>query len=232
MSDTLTLLQVRTRVRERADMVGSLFVTDAELNGYINYSYRALWDLLIEADDDYGTKSATFTITSGNTITLPSDFYKLRGVDDLTDSTHPRTVRKFNWNERNNYKYSSRNVLNDNSSDVFYRIIGDTLLIEPPESALKTYRLWYVRTVATVTLDADPLDGIQGWLEYVIVDSAMKCLVKEESDISSLQAMKGEIMERIVRLRNNRDQSLPEKISRVRKDRNTFWSNSPGDFYP
>lgn len=217
MADTLTLAQLRTRVRERADMVNSQFVTDTELNGYINYSYKALYDLLVEAAEDYNLSSTTSTITTGNTIALPSDFYKLRGIDDLSDTNYPKTVRKFNWNERNDY--ISQNIPPSNVwdySDVVYRVAGSNIIIMPEGNAAKTYKIWYVPGLPTLALDGDLADGVQGWLEYVIVDSAIKCLIKEESDITPLAATKAELVERIARLRNNRDQAQPEKISRIR----------------
>lgn len=228
MTDTLTLAQLRTRSRERADMVNSTFITDSELNGYINYSYKALYDLLVEANEDYNLTSGNLTISSGNTIALPADFYKLRGVDDLSyGTTSPRTCRKFNWNERNKFQpetLASADRLYE-YSEVQYRIVGNTLFIEPEESAVRSYKLWYIPTLPTLTADGDLADGVQGWLEYVIVDAAIKCLVKEESDIRPLMTIKQEIQERITRMRHNRDQALPEKIARTRgRERQNFIS--------
>lgn len=219
MTDTLTLAQLRTRSRERADMVNSTFVSDTELNGYINYSYKALYDLLVEANEDYNLTSTTLAITTGNSVSLPADFYKLRGVDDLSyGTTSPRTCRKFNWNERNRFQpeiLSSADRLYE-YSEVQYRIVGNTLFIEPEESAIRSYKLWYIPTLVTLSADGDVADGVQGWLEYVIVDAAIKCLVKEESDIRPLTGIKAEIQERITRMRHNRDQAMPEKIARTR----------------
>ena len=229
MADSLTLAQIKTRVRERADMVGSSFVSDSELTGYIDYSYKELYDLLTEACEDYNVSSANFTITSGNTSTLPADFYKLKGVDDLTDPNTPRTVKKFNWNERNDFGEVLKLQSAYDFSDVFYRVQGSNLVFTPPENAFKSYRLWYVPLPNTLSLDADVASGVQGWLEYVIVDAAIKCRTKEESDITALQTMKGGLIERIGRLRHNRDQSLPEKVSRVRnRFRNRLISNIDG----
>lgn len=218
MADTLTLLQLRTAVRQRADMVNSQFVSDSELTGYINYSYKELYDLIVDANEDYNLTSSTLTITTGNTVSLPADFYKFRGLDDLSYGTStPITVLKFNWNERN---YGSSPIQDGRSgiyqySSVRYRIIGNSLIIEPAESAARSYKLWYIPAVANLVNDADLADGVQGWLEYVIVDAAIKCLIKEESDIKPLSMIKGSLTERITRMKHNRDQALPEKISRI-----------------
>ena len=226
MADTLTLLQLRTKTRERADQVNSQFVTDSELNGYINYSYKEFYDLLVDAVEDYNLSSNSFTISSGNTQSLPTDFYKLRGLDDMSDPNNPRTVRKFNWNERNDYNpyVLARLPIYDEFSDVCYRITGNNITIEPPDNAARPYKLWYVPAPADLSLDADVATGINGWLEYVILDAAIKCLVKEESDIRPLSALKANILERINNMKNSRDQGLPEKISRVRNRRRRGFS--------
>ena len=49
-----TLGNIRATVRQRADMVNTQFVTDAELNGYISASYFELYDIIIQKfGDDY-----------------------------------------------------------------------------------------------------------------------------------------------------------------------------------
>lgn len=233
MSDTLTVTQLITKVRERADMLNSQFVTDTEITGYIDYSYKELYDLLVESVEDYNLSSASFTIASGsNTYTLPSDFYKLRGLDDLTNPSRPRSVRKFAFNERNDFTVDGLTLSSYEYSDVTYRVTGALLTLMPPENAAKNYLLWYVPKAATLSSGSDIADGVQGWLEYVIVDAAIKCKIKEESDISDLERAKKNLNERIVRLRHNRDQALPEKVSRVRNRRRTDLYPYVGDYYP
>ena len=72
----ITLLQLRTQARDRADMTNSLFIADAELNNYINSSIAELHDLLIGAYDSYySILTSTFNTVSGTaTYALPADF--------------------------------------------------------------------------------------------------------------------------------------------------------------
>lgn len=216
MADTLTLIQLRTRVRERADMVGSTFVSDTELNGYINSSYQELYDKLVEAVQDYNITQFDFTIASGNTQAVPAAFYKVRGIDDLS-SVPSKTVRKFNFNERNDYAYPPVTVSPSSEfSDVTYRLIGNNLLFLPAELAPRSYKLWYVPVPTALSGDSDTADGIQGWNEYVVVDAAIKCLIKEESDVGELLRAKKGLNDRIDNMKHDRDQSQPEKVARVR----------------
>lgn len=222
MTDTLTLLELRTRVRQRADMENSSFVSDSELNGYINESYKELYDLLIESGEDYFITSTTFTITSGNTQALPATFYKLKGVDDLTDPNSPATVGDLPFAERNMYNEPFFEVLPQYGSNVRYRVMGSNLAFYPITRAQKTYRLWYVPTVTIMTSDSDTCDGIQGWNEYVVVDAAIKCRIKEESSTTELNQAKVRLVSRIQSMKRDRDQSAPEKVARVRTRQNAY----------
>jgi len=56
---------IRTTVRQRTDKVNSQFVTDVELNGFINSSIQELYDLLIGAyGEDYFSQIPPYLITT------------------------------------------------------------------------------------------------------------------------------------------------------------------------
>lgn len=81
-------------------------------------------------------------------------------------------------------------------------------------------------TPATTTLgggvDDDRFDGINGWEEYVVVDAAIKCLIKEESDISALMAQKMALKTRIEQMADDRDVGEQEYVGRTRTG-TTLW---------
>lgn len=214
--DNKTLLQMRTDARERADMVNSQFITDATFNGWINDNIKELWDLLTEAVQDYALSSSSFTISSGNTQALPADFYKLRGLDDMSDTNRPKTVRNFNFNERNDYQNNRIANPYTSYSDVSYRITGSTLTILPADNAARAYKLWYIPIPTTLSADGDNFDGINGWHEYVILKTTIQALAKQESDTKAWETLLKLQIDRIEKLKGNRDQSSPEKVSRVR----------------
>jgi hypothetical protein len=99
MGGEMSLGQIQTAARQRADRLNSQFVTTAEVNDYINQSMYELYDLLIGVYEDYfKAPNAIFTsagnqqiynlpdgITSfkndaGGTF-VPAPIYKLLGVD-------------------------------------------------------------------------------------------------------------------------------------------------------
>jgi hypothetical protein len=218
VASVLTLLELRTRTRERADQVNSTFISDTELNGYVNQSAYELYDLLVSKyGDNYWASSSTITTDGTNdTYVLPADFYKLLGVDLQTNGATSGwlTLKSFTMAERNrNWRPNVGPVLG--IAGLRYRLLGDRLWLTPMPISGQVLRIWYVPRMNELTLDASTLDGISGWHEYVIVDAAIKCLIKEESDPSALMAVKAGLIKRIEDAASNRDEGAPPVVSDV-----------------
>jgi hypothetical protein len=206
-----TLSQLRTRVRRMADMEDSGFVSDSELNDYINSSYAELYDLLVSSNSEYFLSSATSTVASGSsTITLPSDFYKLRAVDFYLNGRWC-DIEQFSMNERNQDStlYSSMGV------EVRYRLQGSTLKLIPSDNAGGQYQIWYTPLPATLSADSDEIEEGNGWSEYVVVDAAIKCLQKEESSTTDLEKAKAQLGKRVADMAAKRDSAKPKQITNI-----------------
>ena len=69
----MSLPQLRTASRQRADMVYSQFVSEAELNSYINASYFELYDLLVQkyGNDYYMTQYSFQLVGNQERYDLP-----------------------------------------------------------------------------------------------------------------------------------------------------------------
>lgn len=212
MATTKTLAQLRTLCRQRADMVNDYSVSDPELTSYINASAAELYDLLVNSDEEYYTTSTTFTISSGNTYSLPAAFYKLKGLDYAVTANDYINVGKYNFQSRN---IKSKENLWRRAPYREYRILGSSLYIEPADNAAGNYRLWYIPTYTELSDDADTLDTINHWYEYIVIDCTIKMLAKEESDYQGFLVQKGAIVKRIQDMAANRDQGEPEVIGDV-----------------
>ena len=164
----MNLSQLRTASRQRADMVNSTFISDAELSSYINASYFELYDLLVQKyGNDYYMKEYSFQL-QGNVsrYDLPDDFFKLLGVD-LEISSGPDgyvSLRPFTLAERN--RYSTANVQTwIGVTNLRYRLSGNKLWFTPSPQTGQTIRIWYVPRLAelvdevTLTVAAQPVTG-------------------------------------------------------------------------
>lgn len=208
---SFTLLELRNRSRQRADMVNSRFITDAELNYFINASYGELYDLLINArGENYYVSSYNFTTTiNQDTYPLPADFFKLMGVDYVTSTTQAITLKAFRWQERNRFREPFYNVRNYN---LMYQIRGNNLVFIPTPNGNQQIRLWYIPRHGELSLDSDTFDGINGWEEYIIIDCAIKMRVKEESPVEELIIAKNDMKARILAACSGRDSGEPPRV--------------------
>lgn len=218
-----TLLQLRTRARQRADMVNSTFVTDAELTGYINLGFSELYDIVVSAFEDYFTTSTTFTVSSGNTYTLPATFYKLRGLDFSVNGAY-QACREFSFNERND---TGLDAAWRTSSPRAYRVFADTLMLQPSLAATGDYKLWYVPSptflVGDTTTVPESLSKF-GWDEYIVLYAAERMLDKEETATTTIQAERAQIANRVTQMAANRQVSQSSTI----QDVTNSWINEGG----
>lgn len=193
-SGVTTLAAIRAAAVDRADMPTpstSTFITTATWNNYINASWQELYGILAQAfGSDYYVANP-FAITTDGTnylFALPSDFFKLEGVD-LKLGGKWTTLKTFAFGERN------RGSISNNI----------------PTAGL-VLQAWYFPRPTLLAQDADTLDGVNGWEEYIVTDSAIKALEKEESDASMVMAQKQALKERIQEEADRRDAAMPAHI--------------------
>lgn len=225
MSTSMTLGELMIAVRQRADMLPNgyvpsttgtdYFVTDVELVSYINQSYFELYDLMISSyGANYFVKSPPYSFTTtANTdqYALPSDFYKLLGVDLQLTTNAFVNIAPFEFVERN--RFTAPNLQSFlGRTNLRYRLNGGNLWLSPIPAAGQTIRVWYVPTLVTLSTTSSTADGISGWTEYVIVDAAIKCLAKEETDVGVFMAQKQALTVRIQAMSDSRDVGAPHKV--------------------
>lgn len=208
----VSLATLRTRAREHADMENSKFVSDATLTRWVNVHLQRLYDLLVQANQDYAITTQNAVVTSGSSIALPATFYKLRALDvDFGGSWVP--VKGFDMLERGQYQdgFYSRFVAN-----VRYRLEGNTIELLPADHAPGTYRIKFVPHFTPLAGDSDTFDGINGFEEFAVLGAAINCKQREESSVKDLVEMKGGIERQLLAMANTRDQSEPQRIVDVR----------------
>lgn len=237
-SGEMSLAQARLYAQQRADRVNSNFVTLPEWNTYINQAMMELYDMLVTAYEDYNIAEPAVFYSNGSTQSydLPNGsltfknrmsgadfvakpYYKLRGVD-LGVNTGPNgwvTMKKFNFTDRNKYFYPNSNSTIYGVFNAQYRVMGNKIMFIPVPASGQPICLWYIPRLTLLLAETDVSDiSISGWIEYVIVEAAIKALTKEESDTSSLQAQKDFLMKRIEAAAQNRDAGEPDTIGDTR----------------
>ena len=214
-NNTLTLANLITAVRRRADMVGSTFVSDAEVVDYINVAMAELHDILVTKFEDYYVKNSSetsggdYNLPTDNPGTLPTDFYKALGVD-LTVGGVTYRLKPYSFQERTTY--NSPGIIAATITNTMYHIQGNKIKFIPDPTVSGTARLHYVPEAArfdasaTTTKIVDKFPQVaSGYDEYVVIDAAIKCLQKEESDVQVLLVQKQQQLQRIEQAAGKRD---------------------------
>lgn len=213
----ITLAQLVTRVQQRADMVNSTFVDFTTSGGegetFIQQSAKALYDLVLSSwGEDYYYSSTTFSTVAGTqSYALPSDFYKLLAVDaNVPGMTTPTTLQNFNWEERNLYSTSTgwTHLL----AVPRYRLRAGYIWFVPVPAGVHSVTLHYVPALGTLSGSTVTFDGINGWDEWIVVDAAIKCRTKEESETGDLRASLAEMTARIKAAAPVRDIGKPPRV--------------------
>jgi len=88
-----------------------------------------------------------------------------------------------------------------------------SIRFDPPPGSVLTATVWYIPHAPQLVTDAQVWNGFNGWEEYVVIDSAIKCIEKEEGDISALLTRKNGLEQRIKMMSQARDQGFPERIT-------------------
>lgn len=235
---SVTLLQLRTRARQRADMVNDTFVTDSELTSMVNSSIAELHDILVtEYSENYKVKTVLYTLgttsaaeyggDSGNdivvvdldTIFTDLDFYKLIGID-AKFGTNWITLNSFAMNERNRGAFSS---LFGFFSYLRYRIDGHKIVFQPIPSSTTQLRCWYVPIASQLSLDIDTLDDLNNYSEFIVLDCAIKMKIKREEDVTDLERQRTRAQKRIEVAAQNRDAGRAEGITDISNLENPWW---------
>lgn len=208
MADIRTLAELRTEVRQTADMVNSTFVTDAEIDRQINLALRRLyWRLVRARGSQFYKTSTTINTTANLPVILIGQMMQLLGLD-VTISGQAREILPLpDWSKRHDFQ----NVSGWNTgSNIYYEFYGgNSAYLWPTPTAAHTVTIWYVPDPTELTADGDTADEAIGFEKWITLSVAMYCRMKEESDFMDLAAERDLLQQEI-------DSILPSTVDAVR----------------
>lgn len=239
MGTSVSFGSIIEQAQQRADLVNSSFITATEWQTMANASLSQLFEKLVEAyGSNYFVQTPHIFTTDGtnDAYALPSDFFKLLGVD-LQLSPYGQssalgwvTIWRFNFAERNRYTLPNL-VTIWGRTNLSYLLRGGKLWLQPLPQGGQTLRLWYAPTFTPLVNDSDTFDGVNGWEEWAINDIAKKALVKEESDTSGVDGLQAVQNDRLQTIIENRDASAPATTVDVYASNGWPWGEWPGGMF-
>ncbi len=214
----------------KSDKLRSQFLTDDEWNFNINQSSNRLYDLLITkyGENYFAAPRIQFNTTSTPLYPLPDGsnyngapaLYKLIGVDVGVNASNNQwfTLPRYNIIDRNRYSTLQLAGTVQSVYGLAYIIMGNNIEFIPLPSA-QIVQLLYIPMLTQMLTDVDMMPfSISGWSELVIVDAAIKALIKEESyeQAGALIGERTALLERIEETAANRDVGQPNTVSNTR----------------
>lgn len=218
-----TLSNIITDCRRRIDMKVSQFWTDLDFTQEINKSLSQLDMILISKFNDYKLNAVIVSAT-GNNINLPSDFFKLRGLDvvfNQNDSDGYIMVQPFSFKKRNIKPAPIVGPGYFAPHQMMYRLQGQNLSLLPASIASQyQYRLWYVPDYIPLVNSSDTLQPYmdsQSWYEYAVLDTCTKCQAAQDLNSATFMQQKEELKEMIIKMSApNRDAGEPACVQDTR----------------
>jgi hypothetical protein len=206
-----------TAIRQRADMVNNQFVTDAEITVMVNESLAQLDGILIAQFNDYKITPVILTASSTDgSLTLPSDFLKLRGVDAQYNANDPDgyvEIREYSFQQRNRKPYMMSPLGGGIGGpyNVNWRLQGMQVMIAPVSLATNwKYRVWYTPKYTALALTTDtmqPYMDTQYWHQYGVYDCCVKILGKQDLDPATFVGLREEARALIMQI------SAPNRVT-------------------
>lgn len=215
MANTATCATLLTRAAALADMAAfstTTFVTTSQAEQWVNDALQKIHYKLANSGEDYFRSTADTAMVSGtSTYNLPSDFYKMTGVDYVTGGKSYRMGR-FMSQERTLRQDEGPDTSTIPWSNYDYRVSG-TVIEVIPTPGTGTIRVWYIPQFAkisgaTVVSSAVP----EGWEEFAALECAIKALAKEESSNPDLVQQRNELWQLITDFCEPRDRDEPKRL--------------------
>jgi hypothetical protein len=193
-----TLSQLRTEAKQRADMVNASFVSDDEWNAWLNRGMQEVYGLTAEVfGAEYYVADPAYTFTTdgiNDKFALPSDFFKLLGVDVLWGSSNQ-------WVALNKFEVPDRNKF--------------STLNNPIPAAGQQLRLLYIPTFSGMATDQSTPPAaltLNGWEEFAVAHAVRLAMAKEESSTADAAQILDEMHARVQVEAENRDAANPSRI--------------------
>lgn len=210
MATNVTLTDLLTRVRQRADMENSNFCSDDEITHYINDEIFDMYARMVNVDDGklFATVSPTLVKVGNNAYQLPSNFMRLVDVNIYTGS---RWVPAYEADPQDYLSLQTRQYTGDYDVRYFLQLNQDQGRYELflfPSKLVANIGVRYIKEAPRLTVGTDTLKWPSNWHETVVLGAAVKCLVKEESDPSALMVDRDRAAARV--LKDIREQAVAQ----------------------
>lgn len=204
----VTLLTLRARARERADMPVAGFVPDSAtgIDAWINEGNQKVREMLVKAyGEQFVETTASFNTVAGTTdYNLPTDLLAFYGID-LTIGGWKFALLPYNNTERNLQANALATYAGQRPR---YKLVGmstGVIRLLPAPGAVYAAVLHYAPSATLLVNTSDSVNLPNGWERYIVLYAAIQMKMKQEDDVRDLRAELGKMeaeLEEIAQRRN------------------------------
>lgn len=198
---TVTIGELRERVRVYTDTVNALTPSDSTIEGGINASCRALYARICEGGAEFLTTSTILaTAADVGTYELPANFWKLRSVVWRRGPRDSLQLFRFEQRDRADLENLAWGPwARYRLSDAAFSGGPPAIEFVPPPDGVHTIFVAYVPDPPTLGGQAEtPLVCTPGMDEWIVLDVTCRILMAEETDVSTWAQMREDVWQREV----------------------------------
>ncbi len=214
--------EIEARILLRADMVGSAFVSSAELTDITDVAFQEFYLKFVSQFEDLCVVSTPETITTTSSTTLesvPTNFLKMKGIkirDEyfLTPINNVLETEAFRWGGK---RGKPTHYWLSGTYDASVHSAPAKLMPLPLPDGAYNLDIYYVPNLTLDSVESDSANWAvmalgYGCDEYVVLTAAMKLKDKEESDCSVIMAERKLLWESIEKFLTPLDESMPKRV--------------------
>lgn len=207
MTTQVSLAQLMLRVRQRANLEGSsAFLPDSEVIDNINQSIAEWYDIVrLTTFGGQIARSAWPIVTLSNVSSYPlaQNTASIISVDaNISGNSYAISALPYQEEQRNIFKllpYVGWSL--GGLQNVFYQIQGQNINFLPTPTANYNITVNYIPTAPVLSnANTDYLNSINGWEEWIVLDSAIKCLIKD-GQLDIIPLLQGRLEQQTARIK-------------------------------
>lgn len=171
----------------------SSYWTDTEMTGFFNLVQQEVAQEIQGVFEDYFiTQTSINTVTEQENYTLPSDFVKMRRVEDQR-FTNPVELEAISMNDQDDHYYNT--LLVDAGQPRAYFIRGTEIVFDPKPSftTSSAIKLHYIKRLPDVTAATATSEIPSEWHRVLVWGVVNYCLYKQQTpnDHATLEYQRG-----------------------------------------
>jgi len=183
-----TLKQIRDQVIDDLDLAEQTFITNTDLDRWINQGVKAAEVSIHKLHQEYFQvqQPAVAISTASNLVDYPSDIYankikKIMFVEGLNSQTNSHKVKR----DRNTERMQNRDTYEDTNTNPLLTwaptndaTVGRKIRLFPDNSRNGFLWIWYIRNAKVLVLDADICD-IDEFEDFIIQFTKTQAYLKD-----------------------------------------------------